>query len=208
MRSRSNLKGNNPVLKFTVFWDVAPCILLEVYQSFRGACCLHHEVTDYGCSKHLWNVSKLLPDYIAKHPTRHSSSSSPPSEPEFSTRPVLTIVFWRLLDDAYRDEFWYFIMIRPIGSAYSAVLYNVFLTLSSSSSRAGFNYAGRTPCGWTTNRSRLCHSSWQPSPREHCFLRDSDFMWDTFINHAWSGLRSFSGFPKQLIAVHKAVAHH
>jgi hypothetical protein len=27
-------------MKMTVFWDVAPCSLVEVY---RGACCLHHQ---------------------------------------------------------------------------------------------------------------------------------------------------------------------
>jgi hypothetical protein len=27
----------------TVFWDVAPCSLVEVYRCFRGACCLHHD---------------------------------------------------------------------------------------------------------------------------------------------------------------------
>jgi hypothetical protein len=26
-----------------VFWDVAPCGLVEVYQRFRGTCCLHHQ---------------------------------------------------------------------------------------------------------------------------------------------------------------------
>jgi hypothetical protein len=25
-----------------VFWVVAPCSLVEVYQRFRGPCCLHH----------------------------------------------------------------------------------------------------------------------------------------------------------------------
>jgi hypothetical protein len=26
-----------------VFWVVAPCSLVEVYRSFRGAYCLHHQ---------------------------------------------------------------------------------------------------------------------------------------------------------------------
>jgi hypothetical protein len=30
-------------MKITVFWDVAPCSLVEVYRYFRGACCLHHQ---------------------------------------------------------------------------------------------------------------------------------------------------------------------
>jgi hypothetical protein len=28
-------------MKMTVFWDVAPCTLVEIYWCFRGACCLH-----------------------------------------------------------------------------------------------------------------------------------------------------------------------
>jgi hypothetical protein len=28
--------------KMAVFWVVAPCSLVEVYQRFRGPCCLHH----------------------------------------------------------------------------------------------------------------------------------------------------------------------
>jgi hypothetical protein len=30
-----------------VFWDVAPCSLVEFYQGFRGACCLHHQGYEY-----------------------------------------------------------------------------------------------------------------------------------------------------------------
>jgi hypothetical protein len=30
-------------MKMAVFWVVAPCGLVEVYQHFRGACCLHHQ---------------------------------------------------------------------------------------------------------------------------------------------------------------------
>jgi hypothetical protein len=43
----------------TVFWVVAPCCLVEVYQRFRGAYCLHHQgdnrphPPDNGGSKHL-----------------------------------------------------------------------------------------------------------------------------------------------------------
>jgi hypothetical protein len=31
-------------MKMTVFWDVAPCGLVEVDRHFRGAYCLHHQV--------------------------------------------------------------------------------------------------------------------------------------------------------------------
>jgi hypothetical protein len=30
-------------MKMAVFWVVAPCSLVEVYQCFRGPCCLHHQ---------------------------------------------------------------------------------------------------------------------------------------------------------------------
>jgi hypothetical protein len=69
-----------------VFWVVAPCSLIEVYQHFRGSCCLHHQgdrPVDWG-SKHLWNVSKLPPDSRAQQPRRQSSLYSPPWEPEIS----------------------------------------------------------------------------------------------------------------------------
>jgi hypothetical protein len=37
-----------------------------------------------GGSKYLWNVDQFLLDYTARHPVRHSSSYSPPWEPEIS----------------------------------------------------------------------------------------------------------------------------
>jgi hypothetical protein len=30
-------------LEMAVFWVVAPCSLVEIYQRFRGPCCLHHQ---------------------------------------------------------------------------------------------------------------------------------------------------------------------
>jgi hypothetical protein len=33
--------------KTAVFWVVAPCSLLEVYQRFKGPCCLHHQGDDF-----------------------------------------------------------------------------------------------------------------------------------------------------------------
>jgi hypothetical protein len=49
--------------KMAVFWVVAPCSLVEVYQRFRGPCCLHHQ----------GHVGKLLPDYTALQPRRQPS---------------------------------------------------------------------------------------------------------------------------------------
>jgi hypothetical protein len=38
----------------SVFWDVAPCSLVEVYRRFRGAYCFHHQGDDNGVA----NTSK------------------------------------------------------------------------------------------------------------------------------------------------------
>jgi hypothetical protein len=35
------------MIKMAVFWTVAPCSLVEVYQRFRGPCCLHHQGDRY-----------------------------------------------------------------------------------------------------------------------------------------------------------------
>jgi hypothetical protein len=63
-------------MKITVFWDVAPCSLVEVYRRCRGTCCLHHQgdYPDDEGSKYLCNVSKLLPDYMVQHPRIQPSS--------------------------------------------------------------------------------------------------------------------------------------
>jgi hypothetical protein len=38
-----NSEKTKYMLKMAVFWVVAPCSLVEVYQRFRGPCCLHHQ---------------------------------------------------------------------------------------------------------------------------------------------------------------------
>jgi hypothetical protein len=43
-------------MKMTVFWDIAPCSLVEINLYFRGTYCLHHQSDhrpDDGGSKHL-----------------------------------------------------------------------------------------------------------------------------------------------------------
>jgi hypothetical protein len=48
------------ILKVTDFWDVAPCILIEIGRRFRGAYCLRHQDDgrpNNGRRKDLWNVS-------------------------------------------------------------------------------------------------------------------------------------------------------
>jgi hypothetical protein len=55
------LQGNNKEkyhrdyilsMKTAVFWDVAPCSLVDVYRRFRDDSCLHHQGYDGG-SKYL-----------------------------------------------------------------------------------------------------------------------------------------------------------
>jgi hypothetical protein len=67
-----------------VFWVVAPCSLVEIYQRFRGPCCFHHQGDrpDDGGSKDFWNVGKSLPDYTVLQPRRQPSSYSPPWKPQ------------------------------------------------------------------------------------------------------------------------------
>jgi hypothetical protein len=38
-----NNKGTIQCLKMAVVWVVTPCSVVEVYGSFRGACCLHRQ---------------------------------------------------------------------------------------------------------------------------------------------------------------------
>jgi hypothetical protein len=56
------------IMKMTVFWDAAPCSLIEIYRRFRG---VTHRPDD-GSSKHLWNISQILWHYTVKYPTRLS----------------------------------------------------------------------------------------------------------------------------------------
>jgi hypothetical protein len=56
-----------------VFWVVAPCSLIEVYQRFRRPYCPPSSGRLPSASKDLWNVGKLLPDYTALQPRRQPS---------------------------------------------------------------------------------------------------------------------------------------
>jgi hypothetical protein len=78
----NSIQTSNQITKMAVFWVVAPCSLVEFYQYFRGPCCLHHQGPNDGGSKDLWNVGKLLPDYMTLQPRRQPSSYSPPWQPE------------------------------------------------------------------------------------------------------------------------------
>jgi hypothetical protein len=60
-----------------VFWDIAPCSIVEIGRRFRGVYCLHHQGDD-GDGTHLWNVSIFQRDYTALYPRILSSSFLPP----------------------------------------------------------------------------------------------------------------------------------
>jgi hypothetical protein len=71
---------SKPSSNITVFWDIAPCSMVEAFRRFRGAYC-----PDDGGSKYVRNVGKLLPVYALRRPRRRSSYS-PPREHEVSQR--------------------------------------------------------------------------------------------------------------------------
>jgi hypothetical protein len=68
---QDRIQNRCKTMRMAVFWVVAPCSLVEVYQRFRGPCCLHHQ-----------GRCKLLPDYTALQPRRQPSSYSPPCVPQ------------------------------------------------------------------------------------------------------------------------------
>jgi len=56
-----------------VFWDVAPCSLVEVYWRFRSAYCLRRQGDDSDNNNHL-KAGKVTSDCMAQHPRRQSTS--------------------------------------------------------------------------------------------------------------------------------------
>jgi hypothetical protein len=51
--------------KNTVFWDATPCSLVDNYELFGVACCLH--LLGYGGSKLPRKLRKYLPNYTPSH---------------------------------------------------------------------------------------------------------------------------------------------
>jgi hypothetical protein len=81
----SKYSPQHPVLKhlqfeeMTVFWDVSPWSMTQVYWRSRTVYCLHHhgdECPEKRSIKHLWNAGKLLPVCAVQHPRRQPSSNS------------------------------------------------------------------------------------------------------------------------------------
>jgi hypothetical protein len=67
---------------------VVSCSLAKVYWHFTAVCCLS-KGNDDESRKHLWNISKLLPDNVAQQASRQSSSYSLLQEPLVSHMLVL-----------------------------------------------------------------------------------------------------------------------
>jgi hypothetical protein len=64
-------------MKVAVFWVVAPCSLVDVYQRFRCPCCFHHQGT-------------------ALQPRRQPSSYSPPWEPQILDTIAIRVLFLKM----------------------------------------------------------------------------------------------------------------
>jgi hypothetical protein len=48
-------------MKMTAFWDIAPCILVEVDRRFRDVCCHHHQSDDGGGTRYCYFIiTKLI----------------------------------------------------------------------------------------------------------------------------------------------------
>jgi hypothetical protein len=46
------------ILKMAVFWVVAPYSVVEVYQHFRGTCCLNHQGNEWAaCEESVWDIA-------------------------------------------------------------------------------------------------------------------------------------------------------
>jgi hypothetical protein len=57
----------------TLFLDVAPYKLVEIYRRLRSVYCLHNKGDERpgdGGSKHRLNAGKFLADHLAQHPRR------------------------------------------------------------------------------------------------------------------------------------------
>jgi hypothetical protein len=63
-------------MKMAVFWDTAPCSLVEVDRRSRNAYCLHHKGDEGLIMETVFLKLKLLRDYTAQYPRKLPSSAS------------------------------------------------------------------------------------------------------------------------------------
>jgi hypothetical protein len=59
-------KHINIFTKMAVFWVVVPCSLVEVYQRFRGPCCLHHQGDEYFVLTAMRTSNPTISTYLLK----------------------------------------------------------------------------------------------------------------------------------------------
>jgi hypothetical protein len=64
---------------------VAPCGVVQVYQHCRATCCLHHQGDEWW-NKYLWNIRKLLSDYLVLEPRRQPFSYLLPWKPQIQQK--------------------------------------------------------------------------------------------------------------------------
>jgi hypothetical protein len=89
-------------MKMAIFWVVAPCSLVEVYQCFRGpsedlwSVGPSEDLWNVGPSEDLWNVGKRLPDYMALQPGRQPSSNIKMDHKRQSVRVWIRLIWPRI----------------------------------------------------------------------------------------------------------------
>jgi hypothetical protein len=81
-------------MKIAVFWVVAPCSLVEVYQRFRGPCCLHHQ-GDNPEDSHLLSLRNLLTDINTENVSHSRLSASFNTPSVKGTKKGHTHAYWR-----------------------------------------------------------------------------------------------------------------
>jgi hypothetical protein len=69
-------------MKMAVFWVVAPCSLVEVYQHFRGPCCLHHQGNDSDDDSLHFKTSTQLHTFTFPTPVHLQFNTSISSSPQ------------------------------------------------------------------------------------------------------------------------------
>jgi hypothetical protein len=84
--------------KATVFLQVSPFILLDIFKHSAGSRCFHLQ-SKTGNSRIVSNLGKLLPDYTVLHPTRHYSIIRPMAGPQTSHA-----TFWRKCSKHSRSD--------------------------------------------------------------------------------------------------------
>jgi hypothetical protein len=62
------------LMKITVFWDVAPCSMVEVYRRFTGVYCLHHQGDE--TSVYLYQTTRRNIPEDSLHTRRHENMKS------------------------------------------------------------------------------------------------------------------------------------